>query len=427
MLARDRMTSVTDMSVADSTLGSNPQWRVAMVRLSFMFATVSALALGACQRETAPTEQTAACRLDAATAVEAGEGCAREWIDANLKMNDMQVLGTHNSYKDWIAPAEFAILAEAKPKSAPPLEYAHEPIPAQLDWGIRQFEIDILYDPDGGRFLDPLLRRRAVEAGKETPELAFRDELAKPGFKVMHAPDIDFRVTCPTLVACITQIRDWSKAHPKHAPMFVMLNTKDTAVSWEGAAPVAKFDAAAWDALDKEILSVFPKESLITPADIQGKHATVREAVLANDWPTLGKARGRVMFVILASRESTEPYRTGPGGIAARPMFVRASAADPDAAWLMWDDPIANQEAIHKAVKDGFLVRTRTEQDTVEPRANSTTKREAAFASGGQFISTDYYKPNLNFSNYSVAMPGGAIARCNPLRVPEACGEATVE
>jgi hypothetical protein len=108
-------------------------------------------------------------------------------------------------------------------------------------------------------------------------------------------------------------------------------------------------------------------------------------------------------------------------------MFVRAEAADPDAAWLMWDDPIANQEAIRKAVKDGFLVRTRTEQDTVEPRVNTTVKREAAFASGGQFISTDYYKPNPKFSDYAVAMPGGAIARCNPLRVPDACGEARVE
>ena len=396
-----------------------------MSRITLLFAAASALALSACQSE--PTIGSAVCRLDAPTVAEAGKGCGRAWIDANLKMNDVQVLGTHNSYKDWIAPEEFALLAALKPKSAPPLEYAHEPIPAQLDWGIRQFEIDILYDPQGRRFLDPLLRRRVIEAGKTTPELAFRDDLAKPGFKVMHAPDIDFRVTCPTLVACITQIRTWSKAHPQHAPMFVMLNTKDTAVAWEGAAPVAAFDAAAWDALDKEILSVFPKEALITPADIQGSHANVREAVLANDWPTLGKARGRVMFVILASRQSTEPYRNGPGGIAARPMFVRATSNDPDAAWLMWDDPIANQEAILKAVKDGFLVRTRTEQDTVEPRANSTVKREAAFASGGQFISTDYYKPNLKFSNYSVAMPGGAIARCNPLRVPEACGETTVE
>jgi hypothetical protein len=93
----------------------------------------------------------------------------------------------------------------------------------------------------------------------------------------------------------------------------------------------------------------------------------------------------------------------------------------------MWDDPIENQEAIRQAVRDGFIVRTRTEQNTVEPRANTTEKREAAFASGAQFVSTDYYKPNPKFSDFSVALPGGGVSRCNPLRVQTACGAIKVE
>ncbi|MEZ5938460.1 MAG: Ca2+-dependent phosphoinositide-specific phospholipase C [Hyphomonadaceae bacterium] len=401
-----------------------------MKRLFLIAASFSALGLAACQETGAPASlavDASACDLAAPTADAAGEGCARSWIDANLKMNDMQVLGTHNSYKQWISPNELQLFAERSPAHAKALEYAHEPIPAQLDWGIRQLEIDIVYDPEGGVYLDPLLRRQVIERGLGAPDLAFKEELAKPGFKVMHVPDIDYRTSCPTLVACLTQIRNWSKAHPDHAPMFIMLNTKDSAVDIPGAAPVRRFDAAAWDALDAEVLSVFPRTSLITPADIQGDYASVREGVLADNWPVLGEARSRVMIGILASRTSTEPYRNVSGGIKTRPMFVRAVSADPDAAWLMWDDPIVNQDAIHQAVKDGFIVRTRTEQDTVEVRANTTVKRSAAFASGGQYISTDYYKPNLNFSDYAVAMPGGAIARCNPLRAADKCGDARIE
>lgn len=392
---------------------------------------VFALTIAACNPATGVAAGgEAVCDLAATIAAEAGEGCALVWIDANLKMNDIQVLGTHNSYKDWIAPDEFKLLSEVAPQTAPPLEYAHETLTAQLDWGIRQFEIDIIHDPVGGVYLDPLIRKRTLAAGGSSPDLAFQDELARPGFKVMHVPDIDYRTTCPTLVACLSEIRTWSQAHPDHAPMFIMLNTKDTPASWEGATRVAPFDEGAWDALDAEVLSVFPKEALITPADVQGSYATIRDAVLADAWPTLGEARGRVMFGILAGRDSTAPYRLGPkgaGGIQARPMFVRAVSTDDDAAWLMWDDPIANMQAIQSAVSDGFLVRTRTEQDTVEARSGDTVKREAAFASGGQFISTDYYKPNPKFGDYAVAMPGGAVARCNPLRVPEACGEAAVE
>jgi hypothetical protein len=392
---------------------------------------VFALTIVACQ--SAPSvslREQADCDLSAATAREAGASCAREWIDANLRMNDIQVLGTHNSYKDWIAPDEFKLLSTVAPRTAPPLEYAHEALTAQLNWGIRQFEIDIVHDPAGGVYLDPLLRRRTLASGGASPDLRFQEELAKPGFKVMHVPDIDYRTTCPTLVACLTEIRTWSMAHPDHAPMFIMLNTKETPASWEGAAPVAMFDAAAWDRLDAEVLGVFPRGTLITPADVQGDYPTIRQAVLANAWPSLGAARGRVMFGILASRESTAPYRLGPngaGGMKARPMFVRAAASHDDAAWLMWDDPIANMQVIQTAVRDGFLVRTRTEQDTIEARSGDTVKREAAFASGGQFISTDYYKPNPDFGAYAVAMPGGAIARCNPLRVPVACGDAAVE
>ncbi|MBI1340173.1 hypothetical protein GC169_08195 [bacterium] len=369
----------------------------------------------------------ASCDLAASILPEAGEGCGRAWIDANLRLNDIQVLGTHNSYKDWIAPEEFAIFMDVAPAAARTLDYAHEPIPAQLDWGIRQFEIDILNDPDGGRFLDPLLRRRAIAEGRVTPELAFREEMSRPGFKVLHVPDLDYRTTCPTFVACLRHIRDWSVRHPDHTPILIMLNPKVTPASWEGATPVLPLDGPALDRMDAEILSVFPPKALIRPADVKGDHSTLREAVLAGGWPTLGEARGKVLFASINGPDFYEPYRAGPGGLAARVAFIRVAQDDPDAAFVMWDDPIANQEAIRKAVADGFIVRTRTEQDTVEPRVGDTAKREAAFASSAQFVSTDYYKPNPAFGDFSVAMPGGAIARCNPQRTAERCGGVAVE
>jgi hypothetical protein len=45
---------------------------------------------------------------------------------------------------------------------------------------------------------------------------------------------------------------------------------------------------------------------------------------------------------------------------------------------------------------------------------NDTRRREAAFASGAQFVSTDYLRPDPRFSTYSVAMPGGVRARVSP-------------
>ena len=42
-------------------------------------------------------------------------------------MNDIQVIGSHNSYKEPIAPAEMATLRKSNPKAAT-LDYSHPPL-----------------------------------------------------------------------------------------------------------------------------------------------------------------------------------------------------------------------------------------------------------------------------------------------------------
>ncbi|MES2343462.1 MAG: Ca2+-dependent phosphoinositide-specific phospholipase C, partial [Pseudomonadota bacterium] len=82
-------------------------------------------------------------------------GCTRRVVDA-LPMNAIQVVGTHNSYKQAIAPKEMALIRMAKPDLAATLDYAHPPLTQELDAGARQLELDLLNDPEGGRYADPL-------------------------------------------------------------------------------------------------------------------------------------------------------------------------------------------------------------------------------------------------------------------------------
>ena len=42
--------------------------------------------------------------------------------------------------------------------------------------------------------------------------------LRKPGLKVLHVQDIDYRTTALTFVEALCQIRAWSQAHPGHCP-----------------------------------------------------------------------------------------------------------------------------------------------------------------------------------------------------------------
>jgi hypothetical protein len=69
-------------------------------------------------------------------------------------------------------------------------------------------------------------------------------------------------------------------------------------------------------------------------------------------------------------------------------------------------------------------VRTRTDADTRHARTNDTARRELALASGAQLLSTDYPASEPSqWTPYSVSLPGGAVARCNPVNGPPSCSD----
>src|SRR5204862_245357 len=127
-----------------------------------------------------------------------------------VAMNDVQVVGSHNSFKARIPAAVMARLRAIEPKLADGLDYYHLPLSQQLDVGVRQVELDIFADPAGGRYADPKGEQWAREAGEAT---GFdRAAMLRPGFKSFHIPDLDYLSTCVTLVRCLTEIDRWSRA-----------------------------------------------------------------------------------------------------------------------------------------------------------------------------------------------------------------------
>src|SRR5262245_3470402 len=121
-----------------------------------------------------------------------------------LRMNQIQFVGTHNSYHVGLGAGEMAVLRKQNPQSADSLEYKHPRIEAQLDAGVRQLELDVYGDAKGGLFADPLFLKLAAQAGHNEPMPAgCAEAMKKPGIKVLHSHDIDFRSHCWTLVACL--------------------------------------------------------------------------------------------------------------------------------------------------------------------------------------------------------------------------------
>jgi hypothetical protein len=347
-----------------------------------------------------------------------------------LAINHIQVIGSHNSFHLKPQPVAFEAITAVSPELAESIEYSHRPLTEQLEqFGIRQFELDVFADPDGG-----LYANRAANAVIGLDPIAPDPELQVPGYKVLHTQDFDYETTCLTLVICLTEIEAWSSHHPDHLPVMIMLEIKTQSVPEAAAADGLELTIdLPWtvpvpitpellDALDAEITSVFDRGQLITPDDVRGAAETLEAAVLDTGWPTIDESRGKVLFALNNTGELRAMYTDGRPSIDGRPMFTSATPGDPDAAFVRFDDP--NSPGVRDAARAGYMIRTRTDSPTADARANDTTDREAAFVSGAHYLSTDYYEPSRYFdSPYVVEFADGAVARCNPVTAPPTCSD----
>lgn len=313
--------------------------------------------------------------------------CTEQGSNEGPRLHELQALGTHNSYHRLDGyPAD------------PALDYVHDPLPDQLDEGVRHFELDAHRDAEGG----PIA--------------------------VYHIKHIDEATSCATLAACLTELRAWSDAHPHHHLLFVLIEPKDDLARLAvevGADPVATGELP-WSGhiaeLDAVIHAAWP-DRLLTPADVRGDAATLREAITTRGWPTVDDTRQSLAVVLNDSADLRAEYRLVPSPAA----FVFGEPGDPDEAFVKADDPAADPARLAAALAAGFIVRSRADADTeVDPVATA-----AALASGAQLISTDYpvARDDGAHPGYRLPWPGTPEhpSRCNPVTAGPDCRDVDLE
>ncbi len=336
--------------------------------------------------------------------------------EGEVRLNQIQVIGTHNSYHLAPHPNVLALIAATNRKGAEALDYAHRPLAEQLtELGIRQVELDVFADPDGGKFARPAARAILKAAGKDPgPDPDDGGSLDRPGLKVLHVQDIDYRTTTPTFLDALKAIRGWSKENPRHVPILVLIELKDDAIPALPTRP-QPFGKAELDSVDAEILTVFKKAEILTPDDVRGDFATLPEALKTRGWPRLDDVRGKVMFALDNEGSIRDRYLEGYPALKGRLLFVSVNPDHPAAAWMKVNDAPKDFDRIRDLVRRGFLVRTRADVDSGEARRDDPSRRDQALGSGAQFVSTDYPEPRKEFSGYKVRLPGGVKARANPV------------
>lgn len=331
------------------------------------------------------------------------------------RLTALTYIGSHNSYKKALHPKLMKWLRRFDARAADALDYQHPPLTTQLDLGLRLFELDVFYDPKGGLYQDPLgdawLFRDQSFAEQH------RQALQAPGFKVLHAQDIDFRSHCLTLAQCLTEMARFSTANPNHIPIVVTFNLKAQAIDLPGFTEPRPFDQTAFQALQRTMIDDLGLTRIFRPTELKGQWPTLAAAVENQGWPSIEQLRGKFLLVLDESEETLSPYNELSATSAPILFFKTPPLGHPDAAILILNDPIQQAEAIEQGVKKGYLVRTRADADTAEARGNDATRRDAAFASGAQLISTDYYLPDARYDgDYEVRFNNGGYVRQGPPR-----------
>ena len=358
---------------------------------------------------------------------------------ADLRLNEIQVVGSHNSYKiqpsDGLQTAIVLVSNLPGAEDAPNPEglvYTHPPLAEQLGTqGVRQLELDVWVDRAGGLFAEPFGPAGAELLGQTPgPDFDPDDVMLEPGLKVFHVQDIDFRSRCLTWRQCLEDVHDWSELNPNHLPIFILVELKQEVVDVDlSAFGLAFTTPTPWtveDILELEdgIRTVFDDNEIILPDDVRRGYPTLMEAIRAEGWPLVDDHRGKVWFGLDNGGSILAEYVDRYPGLAGAYLFTSSPTGSPEAAFRKENDPAVSDPSIAELIELGYLVRTRADADTVESRQNDPTRRDLAFASGAQFISTDYRVPNLEFSPYSVQfpdLPEDAVARCNPVSSSEGC------
>ncbi|PRW44370.1 hypothetical protein C2E21_6505 [Chlorella sorokiniana] len=416
-----------------------PRRLVALVVVTLVFFSANSAGMEGAGRRQA---------LFVVLALAAGLLAGAQELPSDLCFNQLQVLGTHNSYHQ--TPPQ-ALIDHFGGAASPLLawQYSHPPLTTQLDGGVRSFELDAYWDPQGGLYGQAAGLRIAGRNGWLSDA-----KYKQPGFKTLHVPDFDTSTNCILLADCLAELKRWSDANPRHLPLRVYIEVKESGQLQEALGPalVGILDtmllnstaegpssfvqqpvntAQTFRDLNAELASVFGADGgqLLTPDGLRKELGAAEGADLTQlllqsppgsgpcPWPPLERLRGKVFVVLIVGRAtSTEAkalYEAFPdlkgslawveqAGRTPMPHAVFRAAAvgrmgGNSLSLDLPDNATALAEALAGGVRNaslaGYLVRARADADTIEARAGFTGRRDAVIAAGPQVVASDFVFP----------------------------------
>jgi hypothetical protein len=293
---------------------------------------------------------------------------ACDLLNQHLRLNQIQIKGTHNSY-------------HVKPRiiTPPEWDYSLPSLHEQLEhYGIRSFELDL-------------------HLSDESNEI-----------EVYHIKFLDERSTCKRFVDCLTEIRDWSNDNRHHIPLFIWIEVKDIT----GGKKIRNLSHI------EATIRTYLGDRLITPDDVKGSFASLREAIEQRGWPRLQDVRGKVMFVLLnTNNRHAQTYTRDYTSLDNRLMFAKAADDQLEKPWaVITHETATDVKKIRRVLANRFIVISTACLAGMQDD-KCLRRRDAALTNGVHIIKDDYpVRPEHR--DYWLTFPGDLDVRCNPVTAP---------
>jgi len=271
--------------------------------------------------------------------------------DPTLKLDDIQMLASHNSYKK-IGPAigRFFVGLGDSFDEARALNYGYKNITDQLNLGIRSFEFDLRY-------------RR----GK---------------FELTHVPLVDPSSHAINFELLLEEMKLFTE-HQTHLPIIVLIEIKD---DWMILDPfLDDFDADVLESLD-ELIEEKLQTALFRPSDMVDETEILRDVIMNDGWPTVNSLSNQIIFILHPGNYTTSYYEIDQT-LQSQSMFIGSGYTEdlPEYASFFVQNEV-DTEKIQNLVNQHFMVRTR-----IDSNLNFTESRFLdAIESGAQILTTDF-------------------------------------
>lgn len=282
-------------------------------------------------------------------------------IEDGVKINEIAIIGTHNSYQPLPTPQRrlhqkiLNILYDGKKGTK--YKFEMDPYTEQLEYGIRNLEIDIeTVDKDG-----------------------------EISFIVTHDPISDNTSSAYDFAKGLQEIAMWSDHNPNHLPVYLLIEPKGNVPK---IGNLKNFSVGYAKELDKIIREALG-DRLLTPELVKGDFESLEEMRMADGWPALKAAAGKII-VLLHPCDVTDEYINLDISLSSQAMFpmLRFEEIDkPYASFVLDNEPDTAIEHNKKAVGERkLMVRTRADS-----YPNFSDERYSyADDCGSHIITTDY-------------------------------------